>query len=135
MRQAESAVFLRNLDAERAHVAQLLHDRLGDLAGAVDLLGIDALHEATQAVQERFGARLLVGVRRRMRVDQIETESSEEELAHEARVRPLGLARGLRNVSRFLLARRSNRCVAHVRLRKITSPIIEIAANENHWIA
>ena len=72
-----------------------------------------------------------------MRMNQVQSESAEVELAYEARVFPLGLARRFRNIARFLLAycsRRTDR-ITHVRLIKITSPIIEIAANENHWIA
>ena len=71
----------------------------------------------------------------RVRMDQVEPEAAEEELANEARMLPLGLARALGDVARLFLAGGSDRNVAHVRLRKITSPIIEIAANENHWIA
>src|SRR3954471_12520787 len=70
-----------------------------------------------------------------MRMDQVESKSSEEELANEARVRPLGFARVLCYVARFFFTRCSDRYVAHVRLRKITSPMIAIAASENHWMA
>jgi hypothetical protein len=68
-------------------------------------------------------------------MNQVESKPPEEKLADEARMRPLGLARTLRDVARFLLTGRADRYVAHVRLMKITSPIIEIAANENHWMA
>ena len=138
LRQTESAVLLRDLDAEGAHVAQLLHNGLRYLPGAIDFLRINALHEGAQLVHEWLGACFFRRVGRRVRMNEVEAESAEEELAHEARIFPLGLARGLSNVARLLLAYRScciNSGVTHVRLIKITSPIIEIAANENHWIA
>src|SRR5688572_19769282 len=135
LRQTEPAVLLRNLDPERAHVAQFLNERLRQLTSAVYLFGVDALHKRAQLVHERLGARFFRRIRRRMWMDEIEAKAAEVELPDEARMSPLGFARALRYVARFLFARRTDRDVAHVRLRKNTSPIIEIAANENHWIA
>jgi hypothetical protein len=86
VRETEPAVFGGNLDAERANVSQLLHVRLGDLARAVDHVGITALEKVAQLRHEWRGAR---GLRRiapyRMRMNKIETEAAQKELANEAR--------------------------------------------------
>ena len=82
-----------------------------------------------------LGPRFFSDVVWRVRMNQVETKSSQEELSDEARMRPLGLARRLCYVARFLLTRGSDRYVAHVRLRKITNPTMEMIAKANHWMA
>ena len=55
-------------------------------------------------VEERLGARLLGRILDDgMRMNEIEAEAAEEQLADEARSRPLALARGFGDVARFLL--------------------------------
>ena len=111
LRESEPTVFRRDLDPERSHVAKLLHVGLWDLAAAIDLLGWEALEERAQGIEERFRSRGLGWVvHRGMRVDQIEAKAAEEQLASEARVLPLGLARRFGDVACFLL-RGDVRCV------------------------
>jgi hypothetical protein len=101
LREPEPAVFRGNLDAERAHVAQRLHVRLADVAGAVHFVGVVALEERAQLVHERLRPFQFRRILERVRMDQLGAEPSEEEFAHEARMRPLGLARGLGDVARL----------------------------------
>ena len=65
-------------------------------------------------------------------MNQVETKPAEEKLASEARVLPLGLARRLGNVARFLFSGERFGLLGHFRLRKRIVPIIEMAAKENH---
>jgi hypothetical protein len=104
VRESHAAVLGRDLDAERAHLAQLLHVRLGDVARPVDHVGVDALEEVAQLREELRGARLLGGILDdRMRMDEIEAEAAEEQLADEARSRPLALTRAASATSRAFL--------------------------------
>ena len=72
------------------------------------------------------------GIIRRMRVDEIEPKTAKKKLANEARVLPLRLASRLGDLASFFFARDMPVTFCHDRLRKMISPIIEIAANENH---
>ena len=60
---------------------------------------------ALSFVEEWLRALRLRRIFERVRMDQFGAEAAEEELAHEARMRPLGLARLLGDVARFGLGR------------------------------
>src|SRR6185436_8636826 len=98
----------------------------------IDLLGIHARHEVRELVEERFCAGRFRWILFRMRMNQIETKPAEEKLASEAGMLPLGFARRLGNVARFLLGGERFSLLGHFRLRKRIVPIIEMAAKENH---
>src|SRR6185295_5211336 len=103
VREAEAAVFLRDLHAEGAELAQAVHHVLRIFAGGVDLdrvhLGADQLFE--RAVKRRELRALRRG--QRVGMDQVETEIAEKHLLHEARPVPL-LAGRLGDLAGFLLA-------------------------------
>src|SRR5207237_10920678 len=74
--------------------------RGGALAGGP--VAVDArAHELRQAVEELPGPGLLVRVRLGVRVDQVEPDAPHEQVAQEAPLPPLGLARRLRHFPRF----------------------------------
>ena len=50
LRQAESAVLLRDLDPERAHREEVVDVLLRNFAGAIDLVGVDVSLEIFAAV-------------------------------------------------------------------------------------
>src|SRR5690606_32659881 len=93
-----------DLDAERADRAQVVEYFVRNTTGLVDLVRVDLRSNRLQLLHERSGA-LLLGrvVRSRQRMYQIQTQPAEEQLPHEARLRPLRLASSLRNLSRLLL--------------------------------
>ncbi len=99
IREPEAAVLLGDLDPEGAHLAKLLDVFLGNLARAIDHVRIDPLEELAKRVEKRPGAFLFLGVVGRMRMNQVEPKTAEKHLAHEARTRPLALARRLGDVS------------------------------------
>jgi hypothetical protein len=104
LRQAEPAVLLGHLHAERAEVLQTLDHVLGQLGVALDLERIDVLREKrAQSLEEALALLLLRRVDARLRMDQVEAEVAEEELPAEARQGPLGLTRGFRDFSRIAL--------------------------------
>src|SRR5690606_22513973 len=105
--ETEAAVLLRDLDAERAQTAQSVDYVFRDLARALDRLAVDRLRELVEPAMELGSTLLLVGVLRWWRVDQIEAETSKEQLTNEARQHPLGLPRGLRDLACLALIDRA----------------------------
>src|SRR2546430_3103950 len=102
LREAQPTVLARDLDPERAQVAQALDDSVGDLALAVDAVRIDLLAEqALELVEERLRPPHLLGILLGVGMDEIEAKLPEEQVAYEARRDPLLLARGLGDLARF----------------------------------
>src|SRR5690606_37212444 len=96
--EPETAVLARDLDPEGAEPVQPLDHVLGEPAVGLDGLGVHLLRqEATELLEEGASTRLLPGVGGWVRVDEIEAQLPEEELAHEARPRPFGLPGRLRH--------------------------------------
>ena len=103
--EAEAAVLASDLEAERPHLPQAVHDVWRNLALPIDSLRIDlGAQELPHLID--IGARPLadVLVRIRVGVDEVQTEVSEEEVSDERRVAPLGLARGFRDPAGLRLA-------------------------------
>jgi hypothetical protein len=99
----EAAVLGGDLHPEGAELAQAVDHVLGILAGAVDLDRVHLLaQELREGVVERAELRPL-GAGHRERVDQIEAEIPQEQLAHEARVLPRLLTRRFGDLARLLL--------------------------------
>jgi len=96
-----------------------------------DLFGVNARHEIRELVHEWLRARAFFFVVRRVRMNQVETEPAEVELAYEALMLPLGFTRRFGDIARFLLGGEPF-LLGHFRLRKRIVPIIEMAAKENH---
>ncbi len=104
--QAEAAVLGRDLDAERADVAQALHDLSGDLPVPIDLVAVHPLpHEPLEPLHERPGPLQVGRIRLGEGVHQVEPELALEQLAHEAGRLPLLLPRRLGDFPGFLLGR------------------------------
>src|SRR5215510_2196772 len=89
IRETKPAVFGGNLDAEGSHVAELLHVFFGNLAGAIDHVGVDALEKIRELVEEGPRAFGFGGIFRWKWMDQIQSEAAQEHLADEAWTRPL----------------------------------------------
>ena len=84
LRESEPTVLARDLDAEGPEIAQPLDDLGRDPGVALDLLAVHLLaQEAGEPVHEIAGATLLFGIRFGMRVDEIQLEAAQEQLAHE----------------------------------------------------
>src|SRR5436309_1637966 len=72
LREAEPAVFARNLDAEGAELPQLVDDLFRNLAFAIDAVGIDLLaQKALEVIEEWFGAGDFGGILLGIRMDEI----------------------------------------------------------------
>ena len=72
---------------------------------ALDLLAVDVVaHEPLECVEEGARPRLLFGVGLGVRMDEIERQAPEEQLADERRRGPRGLARRLGDGARLELA-------------------------------
>src|SRR3989454_9580905 len=79
LREAQAAILARDLDSERAQVAQALDHGVGDLALAIDAVRVDLLAEQPlQFLEERLRASHLFGVLLGVRVDQVEAELPKE---------------------------------------------------------
>src|SRR5205085_4678620 len=79
---------------------QALDDGVRDLRVTLDDRGVDLLaEEPLHLLEERLAAAPIVRGRLRVRVDQGQVESSEVELLTEARLAPLGLSGGLRDLA------------------------------------
>ena len=93
LRQTEPIIFPRDLDAERAELAQPVDDVVGNLALAVDAIGIDVLaEESLELVEKRFRAGDFVRVLFGVGVNQVHPQLAEEQVADEAGRRPFLLA-------------------------------------------
>src|SRR5262245_6285210 len=102
--ETETAVFLRDLDAECAQLPEALQNCLWNLAVAIDLVAVDLLpHEALEPLEERSRLRCLGRILSREGVDQVEPESPFEQLAHEARRLPFLLPRCFGDFASLLL--------------------------------
>src|SRR3954468_10267359 len=99
IRQAEPTVLGGNLDPKSAHLAQFLNVFLRNFARAVDHIGVDARQKVFEPIEERLCARGFGRIFRGMRMNEIETKASEEQLTYEAGTRPFTFARGLRYVT------------------------------------
>src|SRR5712691_9107575 len=99
--ETEPAILARDLDAERPHRLECLDDLAGDLALAVDAIGVDLLHQARQAVEERFGAGDFSGILLGIGMDEVEAQGAEEQVANEAGRGPPRLARRFRDIARL----------------------------------
>src|SRR5439155_26537237 len=111
LREAQPTVLARDLDPERAQVAQALDDGVGDLALAVDAVRIDLLAEqALELVEERLRPPHLLGILFGVGMDEIEAKLPEEQVAYEARRDSLLLARGHGDLARFGGADLALRC-------------------------
>src|SRR4051812_34544400 len=105
LRQAEAAVLLGDLHAERAELLEAVDDLFGDLRVALDLQRVDVLdEERAQALEEGLALLDRGGVELGLRVDEVELEVAEEQLLAEARELPVALARVLGDLPGFLLA-------------------------------
>jgi len=105
--EAEPAVLLRDLEPERAELAQPVDDFLRVLAGLVDDDRIDLLaQERREPVVERPELRPPFA-RRREGMDVLEEEVAEEQLAQERPPCPLLLAGLLRDLSGLFFTGRS----------------------------
>src|SRR5581483_7903605 len=104
--EPEPAVLLRDLDAEGAELPEPVDDLLRVLARLVDRDGVDLLaQERLQRVVELLKLRPPLPHGRK-RVDVLQEEVAEEELAQEGPSRPFLLAGLLGDLSRLFLARR-----------------------------
>src|SRR5262249_49695398 len=120
-RQLEPAVLARDLDAERAEVAQALDRGLGDARVALDALRVDFFaQEALERGQERLAPLLFLGVGLGPRVDERQVQPPQEQLADERRRFPGGLARALGAGAGFVRA--------HVRLAGFAHLIPRVAS-------
>ncbi len=105
LRQAEPAVLGRDLHAQCAELLETLDDVVRNLGVALDLQRVDLVLEE----RPQFGEELLAlfgrsGGQRRLRVDELKSEVAEEQFLAEARKLPLGLPRGLGDLTGFLFA-------------------------------
>src|SRR2546422_4842536 len=100
-REAEPAVFARDLDPEGAQIAQAMDHGFGDLALAVDAVRVDLAEQPLELVEERLRPPHLVGILLGVGMDEVEAELPEEQVAYEAGRNPLLLARGLGDFARF----------------------------------
>jgi hypothetical protein len=103
VRQAEAAVLLVDLHAERAEVGQPAQHLVGNVRVALDGQAVDPGHELAQLGEEHLGPGRLGGVGLGAGVDQVETEPAEEQFLAEARLAPLGLPSRLGDLARLLL--------------------------------
>src|SRR4029079_6273130 len=91
LRQAQPAVLLRDLHAERTDPLEALDDRFRNSRVAFALKRIHVLgEEVAELRQERLAALYISGLERRLRVDQVELEMPEEEVLAERGKAPLG---------------------------------------------
>ena len=94
LRKPEPAELLRNLDAKCAELREVVEDALRDLAGAIDLVGIDVLFEKCFERLEEFIAEFAIrDALQRQRVERGEIAAAHEEPADETLARHV--ARGL----------------------------------------
>jgi hypothetical protein len=102
--EPEPAVLARNLDPERAQVAQPLDHVGGDPGVALDLVRVHLLaQESLEPAEELAPALLLFRIRLRVRVQEPQLQASQEQLANERGSGPRGLARSLGHGAGFLL--------------------------------
>src|SRR5207249_3667710 len=76
-------------------------DVAGDLALAVDAIGVDLLHQAREPIEKRLGASDFGGILVGIGMDEVEAQRAEKQVADEAGRGPLRLARCFRDVARF----------------------------------
>jgi hypothetical protein len=101
LREAEPAVLLGHLHAERAERLEPVDDAVGDLRLALDRERVDLVdQERAQACEERLALLDRRGVELRLRVDQVESQVAEEQLLAEAGLLP-ALAGALGDLSRL----------------------------------
>ena len=94
--EAEAAVFLGDLDAEGADLLQRAHHVVGHLAVAIDGIAVDSFPKHVGEARQKGRRRSLIRCSwAGIGIDQVEFESSGEQFAHEARLRPFGFARRL----------------------------------------
>ena len=104
LRQAQPAVLLGHLHAQRAHLLEAVQHLVGDLGLALDLHRVDLLlQEGAQGGQEALALLDLLGVELGLGVDQVQAEVAHEQALAEARQLPVLLARVLGDLARFLL--------------------------------
>jgi hypothetical protein len=101
VREPEAAVLLRDLHAEGAHLPQVLDHLVRVLAGGVDLHGVHVVAEETLHLVVERGELGALRARQRIGMDEVEPEVPQEQLAHEAGLRPFLLARGFRDLQGF----------------------------------
>src|SRR5207247_8399929 len=96
LREAKPTVLPRDLDAEGAHLPEAVDDVRRHLAGAVDLVAVHlVLEERLQGLEEGPGPRLLLRIRPRVGMDEVETELAVEQVTNEALRPPFRFAGGL----------------------------------------
>lgn len=94
---------LRARRPERAELSKPLDDLRRDLALTVDAVRVRSLaQEPLELVEEGLRPLSFLGRLIRIRMNQFEPQPAEEEVAHEARCRPLLLTRGLRDFPRLV---------------------------------
>src|SRR5262245_52344100 len=113
IRETKAAVFGGNLDAEGSDIAELLHVFFGNLAGAIDHVGVDAPKEIRELIEKRLRAFGFAGIFGWVWMDQIQSEAAQEHFADETWTRPLTLARRFGNVTGFLLGSKSTGMLGH----------------------
>ena len=131
LRQAQAAVLLGHLHAERAQLLEPVEHLVGDLGLALDLERVDLLgQERPQVGQEPLALLLLGRVEPGLGVDQVQLEVAHEQPLAEAGQLPVPLARVLGDLTRFLLAhlrghvlRRSLRSSCPVDRTRDTAPL------------
>ena len=79
LRQTEPIIFPRDLDAERAELAQPVDDVVGNLALAIDAIGVHVFpQEPLELVEERFGAGDFVSILFGVGMNQVHPQRAEE---------------------------------------------------------
>ncbi len=102
--ESETAVLGVDLHAEGAELLQARDDLVGDACLALDAGGVDrGLAEGAQPVEELLAAPHALGVRERMRVDEVEPEAPEEEFLGETGLAPVPFPGGLRHLTGLAL--------------------------------
>src|SRR5690606_21446933 len=103
--EARAAVGFGDLHAEHADAGQRLDVLVRDAGLALDDGAVQfGFADGAQAIEERLGARGVVGRGARVRVDQIEPEPPEVELLGERRLVPPGLTGGFGDLTRLTFA-------------------------------
>src|SRR5439155_16150027 len=105
LRQTQPAVFLRNLDSERADLRESFKIFGRNFAGAIDLVRIDMFAQITfQLADEIFARGAIFGTLRGIRVNSIEIVATNKEIAGETAAVLERIARGLSQLERLALA-------------------------------
>src|SRR5579884_3273597 len=104
LRKTEPAVTLVDLHSQRPQLLQTVDDVLGDASLTLDLERVDLpLQKLPQRLQKPLPLLHRVGRNRRLGMDQVQPETTQEQLLAEAGQAPLTLTGILGNLTRFAL--------------------------------